>query len=86
MQKPSRRKKLYSEHVSIVNLDSAMMTLPFGANIDIHDMVRYKDMMKEYGLGQNGGWVVVVELGALLLQWCQSVNDTPDPRLLQKRC
>jgi hypothetical protein len=31
------------------------MTLPFEANIDIHDTVRYKDMMKKYGLGSNGG-------------------------------
>jgi hypothetical protein len=31
------------------------MTLPFGANIDIRDTVRYRDMMKEYGLGPNGG-------------------------------
>jgi hypothetical protein len=27
------------------------MTLPFGANINIHDTVRYKDLMKEYSLG-----------------------------------
>jgi hypothetical protein len=25
------------------------------ANIDIRDTVRYKDVMKEYGLGLNGG-------------------------------
>jgi hypothetical protein len=31
------------------------MTLPFGANINIRDMVRYRDVMKEYGLGLNGG-------------------------------
>jgi hypothetical protein len=31
------------------------MTLPFGANIDIYDTVRYRDVMKEYGLGPNGG-------------------------------
>ncbi|RLN21790.1 hypothetical protein C2845_PM07G03900 [Panicum miliaceum] len=31
------------------------MTLPFGTNIDIRDTVRYKDVMKEYGLGPNGG-------------------------------
>jgi hypothetical protein len=31
------------------------MTLPFGANIDIRDTVRYRDVMKEYGLGPNGG-------------------------------
>jgi hypothetical protein len=29
------------------------MTLPFGANINIRDMVRYRDVMKEYGLGPN---------------------------------
>ncbi|RLM94245.1 GPN-loop GTPase 1-like protein [Panicum miliaceum] len=31
------------------------MTLPFGANIDIHDTMRYRDVMNEYGLGPNGG-------------------------------
>jgi hypothetical protein len=31
------------------------MTLPFGANIDIRNTVRYRDVMKEYGLGPNGG-------------------------------
>jgi hypothetical protein len=30
------------------------MTLPFGANIDIRDTVRYNDVMKEYGLDPNG--------------------------------
>jgi GTPase SAR1 family protein len=29
--------------------------MPFGANIDIRDTVRYKDVMKEYDLGPNGG-------------------------------
>jgi hypothetical protein len=32
------------------------------------------------------GWVVIVELEALLLQWRQSVCDTPDSQLLQKCC
>uniref|UniRef100_A0A453I7X2 GPN-loop GTPase n=1 Tax=Aegilops tauschii subsp. strangulata TaxID=200361 RepID=A0A453I7X2_AEGTS len=39
----------------VLNLDPAVMTLPFGANIDIRDTVRYKEVMKEYGLGPNGG-------------------------------
>jgi hypothetical protein len=34
------------------------MTLPFGANIDIRDTVRYRDLMKEYGLGPNGGILI----------------------------
>jgi hypothetical protein len=32
-----------------------VMALPFGANIDIRDTVRYKDAMEEYDLGRNGG-------------------------------
>ena len=35
-------------------IDPTVMTLPFGVSIDIHDMVRYKDVMKDYGLGPNG--------------------------------
>ena len=34
----------------VLNLDPAVVTLPFGANIDIRDTVRYKEVMKEYGL------------------------------------
>jgi hypothetical protein len=30
------------------------MTLPFGANFDIRNTMRYKDVMKEYGLGPDG--------------------------------
>ena len=45
-------KKIVSQYVYVVNLKPTVMTLPFGVNIDIHDAVRYKDMM-EYGLGPN---------------------------------
>jgi hypothetical protein len=37
------------------------MTLPFGANIDIRDTVRYSDVMKEYGLGPNGGILTLLK-------------------------
>jgi hypothetical protein len=55
MLRPSRSKKNILEHVSVVNLDPAMMILPFGSNIDIGDTVRYKNVMQEYGLIPNGG-------------------------------
>ncbi|AQL07119.1 P-loop containing nucleoside triphosphate hydrolase superfamily protein [Zea mays] len=48
----------------VVNLDPAVMTLPFGANIDIRDTVRYKDVMKEYSLGPNGGILTSLNLFA----------------------
>jgi GTPase SAR1 family protein len=51
-------------YASVVNLDPAVMTLPFGANIDIRDTVRYKDVMKEYNLGPNGGILTSLNLFA----------------------
>jgi hypothetical protein len=49
--------------------------------IELHERARLNTAAFVYG-----GWVVIVELGALLLQWRQSVCDTPDPQLLQKHC
>ncbi|XP_008781155.1 GPN-loop GTPase QQT2 [Phoenix dactylifera] len=46
----------------VLNLDPAVMTLPFGANIDIRDTVRYKEVMKEYNLGPNGGILTSLNL------------------------
>ncbi|KAH9318575.1 hypothetical protein KI387_020344 [Taxus chinensis] len=48
----------------VLNLDPAVMTLPFGANIDIRDTVKYKEVMKEFGLGPNGGILTSLNLFA----------------------
>jgi GTPase SAR1 family protein len=47
-----------------VNLDPAVRDVPFGANIDIRDTVNYKEVMKEYGLGPNGGILTSLNLFA----------------------
>lgn len=46
----------------VVNLDPAVTNLPFSANIDIRDTVNYKNVMKEYGLGPNGGILTSLNL------------------------
>lgn len=48
----------------VMNLDPAVMTLPYGANIDIRDTVRYKDVMKQFNLGPNGGILTSLNLFA----------------------
>ncbi|CAN6719900.1 unnamed protein product [Malus baccata var. baccata] len=48
----------------VMNLDPAVMTLPFGANIDIRDTVRYKEVMKQFNLGPNGGILISLNLFA----------------------
>ncbi|KAI3846689.1 hypothetical protein MKW92_002435, partial [Papaver armeniacum] len=48
----------------VVNLDPAVMTLPYGENIDIRDTVKYKEVMKQYNLGPNGGILTSLNLFA----------------------
>lgn len=48
----------------VINLDPAVMTLPFGANIDVRDTVRYKEVMKQFNLGPNGGILTSLNLFA----------------------
>lgn len=47
-----------------VNLDPAVTDVPFAANIDIRDTVNYKEVMKQYGLGPNGGILTSLNLFA----------------------
>eukprot|EP00268_Persea_americana_P022898 TRINITY_DN2266_c0_g1_i10.p2 TRINITY_DN2266_c0_g1~~TRINITY_DN2266_c0_g1_i10.p2 ORF type:complete len:391 (-),score=104.09 TRINITY_DN2266_c0_g1_i10:2319-3491(-) len=46
----------------VLNLDPAVMALPFGSNIDIRDTVRYKEVMKEFNLSPNGGILTSLNL------------------------
>lgn len=51
----------------MLNLVPAVMSLPFGANIDIRDTVRYKEVMKQYNLEPNGGIMTSLNLFATKL-------------------
>ncbi|KAI9029539.1 GPN-loop GTPase [Phycomyces nitens] len=46
----------------VVNLDPAVGHLPFTANIDVRDTVNYKEVMKQYNLGPNGGILTSLNL------------------------
>ncbi|KAG2393959.1 hypothetical protein C9374_003723 [Naegleria lovaniensis] len=48
----------------IINLDPAVLDVPYGANIDIRDTVNYKEVMKQYNLGPNGGILTSLNLFA----------------------
>ena len=47
-----------------VNLDPAVKSVPFAANIDIRDTVNYKEVMKQYELGPNGAIMTSLNLFA----------------------
>jgi GPN-loop GTPase len=39
----------------LVNLDPACKEVPYPVNIDVRDTINYKQVMKQYNLGPNGG-------------------------------
>ena len=47
-----------------INLDPAVKTVPYAANIDIRDTVKYKEVMSQYGLGPNGSILTSLNLFA----------------------
>eukprot|EP00126_Sphaerothecum_destruens_P003427 Sdes_comp17175_c0_seq1m6344 len=51
-----------AKSVYTVNLDPAVGELPFDVNIDIRDTVNYKEVMKQYSLGPNGGILTALNL------------------------
>ncbi|KAF2368119.1 GPN-loop GTPase [Trinorchestia longiramus] len=53
----SARKLFYT-----INLDPAVKNVPFMPYIDIRDTVDYKEVMKQYSLGPNGGIVTSLNL------------------------
>jgi GTPase SAR1 family protein len=47
-----------------MNLDPAVRSVPFESNIDIRDSINYKEVMKQYNLGPNGGILTSLNLFA----------------------
>jgi len=64
VQRLSAELAMRGESTYILNLDPAVMHLPYHANIDIRDTVNYKELMKQYNLGPNGAIVTALNLFA----------------------
>ncbi|CAD0019668.1 unnamed protein product [Aureobasidium pullulans] len=62
----------------VMNLDPAVRKVPFDSNIDIRDSVNYREVMKQYNLGPNGGILTSLNLFATKID--QVLN------ILEKRC
>ncbi|CAI4232100.1 unnamed protein product [Auanema sp. JU1783] len=46
----------------VINLDPAVHKVPYPANVDIRDTVKYKQVMEEYNLGPNGAIITCLNL------------------------
>ena len=65
-----------------MNLDPAVLNVPFTPNIDIRDSVNYKEVMKAYNLGPNGGILTSLNLFATKIDQILTLLEkrtTPDP-------
>mmetsp|Transcript_12809 Transcript_12809/g.38676 ORF Transcript_12809/g.38676 Transcript_12809/m.38676 type:complete len:349 (-) Transcript_12809:2345-3391(-) len=67
----------------LLNLDPAVTHVPYDPNIDIRDTVKYKEVMKQYNLGPNGGILTSLNLFATrfdqVIGLCEKKRD-PQPR------
>ncbi|KAH9990263.1 hypothetical protein F4779DRAFT_258310 [Xylariaceae sp. FL0662B] len=66
----------------VINLDPAVLNVPFESNIDIRDSVNYKEVMKQYNLGPNGGILTSLNLFATKVDQILGLLEkrtAPDP-------
>ncbi|KAL8736152.1 MAG: hypothetical protein Q9166_000307 [cf. Caloplaca sp. 2 TL-2023] len=66
----------------VINLDPAVHNVPFDSNIDIRDSLNYKEVMKEYNLGPNGGILTSLNIFATKIDQVMGILEkrtTPNP-------
>lgn len=66
----------------VINLDPAVLNVPFDSNIDIRDSVNYKEVMKQYNLGPNGGILTALNLFSTKVDQILNLLEkrtSPDP-------
>ena len=67
----------------VINLDPAVLNVPYSPNIDIRDTVNYKNVMSQYSLGPNGAILTSLNLFATrfdqVVSLCEKSRD-PMPK------
>jgi GTPase SAR1 family protein len=82
MQRINAHLHAQKEPPYVINLDPAVRNVPFDSNIDIRDSVNYKEVMKSYNLGPNGGILTSLNLFATKIDQILNLLEkrtTPDP-------
>ncbi|CAK7271107.1 hypothetical protein SEPCBS119000_004430 [Sporothrix epigloea] len=72
----------------VINLDPAVLNVPFDSNIDIRDSVNYREVMKQYNLGPNGGILTALNLFSTKVDQILSLVEKrtlPDPEQPERK-
>ena len=64
-----------------MNLDPAVKHVGYSSNIDIRDTVDYKEVMKQYGLGPNGGIMTALNLFSTRFNQVMDILEQRQPEL-----
>merc|ERR1719343_265968 len=75
------RLQAIKKRVYTINLDPAVRNVAYPVNIDIRDTVNYKDVMKHFGLGPNGGIMTSLNLFATKFDQVLALLDKRAPDL-----
>lgn len=59
----------------LINLDPAVHNVPFECNIDIRDSLNYKEVMREYNLGPNGGILTSLNIFATKIDQVMAILE-----------
>ena len=68
----------------LINLDPAVRSVPFDSNIDIRDSLNYKEVMREYNLGPNGGILTSLNIFATKIDQVMGILEKrtlPNPEI-----
>lgn len=76
--------EMQGENAMAINLDPGAITSPYSANVDVRDYIKVEALMKEYGLGPNGGLMLASELMLEIIEQLSSDIDdfSPDVALV----
>ncbi|KAJ1334196.1 GPN-loop GTPase [Microdochium nivale] len=88
MQRINAHQHGLKEPPYVINLDPAVLNVPFESNIDIRDSVNYKEVMKQYNLGPNGGIITSLNLFATKVDQILGFLEkrtAPDPEQPNKK-
>ncbi|KAL8712319.1 MAG: hypothetical protein Q9220_003470 [cf. Caloplaca sp. 1 TL-2023] len=72
----------------VINLDPAVHSVPFDSNIDIRDSLNYKEVMREYNLGPNGGILTSLNIFATKIDQIMAILEKrtkPNPEIPNAR-
>lgn len=64
-----------------INLDPAVLSVPYKCHIDIRDSVKYKNVMEQYKLGPNGGILTSLNLFATKFHQVLTLLEKRAPQL-----